>query len=216
MEKPTLLVLGAGPGVGAEVARRFAREGYAVALAARSADRLAGLADEIGGTAHPVDLTDPESLTRVVREVGEAAGHLDVLHFNPSAFRMADPLHLRVEDLLDDLRLGVTPLLTAVQAARPHLRRGARVLVTGSAAAEKPWHEACSLGMQKAALRNLVVSLDATLAPDGIRAVAVQVEGLLADEGPFAPPAVAEALHAAAARPDADWTPHVSYAGPPA
>ena len=55
-------------------------------------------------------------------------------------------------------------------------------------------------------MRNLVTSLDATLATDGIRAVAVQVNGVLAKEGPFSPPQVAEALFAATVRPEDGWT----------
>jgi hypothetical protein len=85
--------------------------------------------------------------------------------------------------------------------------------VTGSAAADKPWHKAASLGVQKAGVRNLVTSLDATLEPLGIRAVAVQVNGVLDKEGPFSPPQVAEAMYAAVTRPNDGWTPHVSYDG---
>lgn len=218
MTNPLLLVLGAGPGLGLAVARRFGRDGYDVALAGRSAESLAplGTALEEAGvevTLAPVDLTDPRAVTELVTRVGADAGRIDVLHFNPSAFRMKDPLQLSVDELLDDLRLGVAPLLPAVQAARPFLSAGGRILVTGSAAADRPWHEAASLGVQKAAVRNLVSSLDATLKPDGIRAVAVQVNGTLAVDGPFSPGPVADALHAAATRPDAGWTAHVAYDG---
>jgi NAD(P)-dependent dehydrogenase (short-subunit alcohol dehydrogenase family) len=218
VNSPLLLVLGAGPGLGLSVARRFGREGYAVALAGQTAADMQPLvatlaAEGITASALGVDLTDPSAVDELVGSVGEEAGRIDVLHFNPSAFRMADPLHLTVDELFEDLRLGVAPLLPAVQAARPFMSEGARVLVTGSAAADKPWHEACSLGVQKAAVRNLVTSLDATLAPDGIRAVAVQVNGVLDKEGPFAPPAVAEALYAATVRPNEGWTPHVPYNG---
>ena len=48
---------------------------------------------------------------------------------------------------------------------------------------------------------------------DGIRAVAVQINGSLAKDGPFAPPAVSAALHAATVRSDDDWTAHVGYDG---
>jgi len=214
-DQPVLLVLGAGPGLGLAVARRFGTEGYRVVLAARSPDKLVPLLEEAGIAARTeaVDLTDPGAVSAMVTGVAEALGRIDVLHFNPSAFRMADPLHLTVDELFDDLRLGVAPLLTAVQAAHPFLRSGARVLVTGSAAADTPWNEAASLGVQKAALRNLVTSLDATLAPQGIRAVAVQVNGTLADDGPFATDRVAQALYDAATRPDGGWTPQVSYDG---
>ena len=53
------------------------------------------------------------------------------------------------------------------------------MVATGSMAADQPWHEAASLGVQKAGLRNLVRSLDATLRDDGVRAVSVTVNGTL-------------------------------------
>jgi hypothetical protein len=62
-------------------------------------------------------------------------------------------------------------------------------------------------------VRNLVTSLDATLAPDGIRAVAVQINGVLAADGPFSPAPIAQAMWLAVTRSDAGWTPHVSYDG---
>ena len=84
---------------------------------------------------------------------------------------------------------------------------------TGSMAADKPWHRAASLGVQKAGLRNLVHSIDATLEPDGIRAVSVTVRGTLAREGAFTPDRVAEALHAAARQDPADWRTEIPYTG---
>jgi NAD(P)-dependent dehydrogenase (short-subunit alcohol dehydrogenase family) len=147
--------------------------------------------------------------TRSVDDLVAALG----VHFNPSAFRQVDALHLTTCQLFQDLAVGVASLLPAVQAAKRFMPAGARVLVTGSQAADTPWHEAPSLGMQKAAVRNLVTSLDETLATDGIRTVAVQVNGVLATEGPFSPPQVAEALYAATVRPDDDWTPQVPYGG---
>jgi len=215
---PLILVLGAGPGLGLSVARRFGAEGYAAALVGGSAEQMQPLvetlaAEGIAATAHGVTLTDPDDVRRVVTEIGEQAGRIDVLHFNPSAWRQIDPMHLTVAELFEDLGVGVAPLLPAVQAARPFLAAGARVLATGSAAADKPWNEAASLGVQKAAVRNLVTSLDATLSGRGIRAVAVQINGSLAKEGPFAPLAVSAALHAATQRPDSEWTAHVAYDG---
>jgi NAD(P)-dependent dehydrogenase (short-subunit alcohol dehydrogenase family) len=138
---------------------------------------------------------------------------VDVLHFNPSAFRQEDPLHLSVPHLLEDVALGVGALLTAVQAVRPFLRSGSRITATGSMAADQPWHEAASLGVQKAGLRNLVHSLDATLSPDGIRAVSVTVRGMLGEDGPFTPGRVAEAIHAAAHQDESSWASEVPYSG---
>ncbi|WP_240641137.1 SDR family NAD(P)-dependent oxidoreductase [Nocardioides ferulae] len=215
---PVLLVVGAGPGVGASVARRFGREGYAVALLGRSAVTLAALSEELGdagveAVASVVDVADPVAATEAVAAIGERFGRIDVLHFNPSAFREKDPLQLEVADLLADVAVGVGALLTAVQAARPWLRPGARVAVTGSAAADRPWHGAASLGVQKAGVRNLVRSLDATLREHGVRAVCVTVDGVLADDGPFSPDRVADSVHAAAHQDEAGWRTELVHRG---
>ncbi len=215
---PVLVVVGAGPGVGASVARRFGAEGYDVALVARSADRLRMLGEDLrnaGVTADwtACDITDEDALRAAVTGFGSAAGHIDALHFNPSVFRHQDPLHLSPAQLLEDLRLGVAPLLTAVQAARPFLRAGSRVLATGSLAADRPWHEAASLGVQKAGLRNLVRSIDATLRAEGVRAVSVTVNGTLAPGTGFDPVRVADAVYAAARQDERHWRSEVPYDG---
>ena len=218
MSRPVLLLLGAGPGLGAAVANRFGKAGYDVALLARSEHRLAALAeplDELGISTRwaAADLTDPDALTKTITGIGEHTGHLDVLHFNPSTFREKDPLHLTAAELLQDVHLGAGALLTAVQAARPFLSSGARVVATGSMAADRPWHKAASLGVQKAALRNLVRSLDAALAPDGIRAASLTVAGTLGESDAFSPHRIAEALFDLASTPNERWEPEVTYRG---
>lgn len=216
MSNPVIVVVGAGPGLGASVARRFGREGYDVALVARSVERLTSLGEALqregittGWTA--VDITDPSAFGDAVTRFGEHAGHLDVLHFNPSAFRQKTPLQLSPDELLDDVRLGVAPLLTLVQAARPFLRPGGRIVATGSMAADRPWNEAASLGVQKAALRNLVRSIDTTLRPEGVRATSLTVRGTLERGSEFDHDRVADAMHAAATQPDDTWQVHLSY-----
>lgn len=218
MTDKVLVVVGAGPGTGAAVARRFGHEGYAVSLLARDEHRLARLASDLeaDGIAvdwAAVDITDRAALTESLERLGRRHGRVDVLHFNPSVFRMADPLRLEPGELLADLEVGAAALLTAVQAARPTMPQGARVLATGSMAADQPWHEACSLGVQKAALRNLMLSLDRSLAPEGIRAAILTVNGTLAPDTPFAPERVAEALLATATTPDDRWVAEVAYDG---
>lgn len=215
-----VVVVGAGPGVGGAVARRFAREGLDVALLSRREGTLAALAESLeeagaGVQWAVVDLTDADATTTALGRLAKGRT-VDVLHFNPSAYRAKNPLELTAAELGADLDLGVGALLTAVRAVRPHMRSGGRVTATGSQAADTPSAAAASLGVQKAGLRNLVLSLDATLAPDGVRAVSVTVKGVLAPDdpaSPFHPDRVAEALYAAARQPEADWRPHVVYAG---
>lgn len=218
MSRPVIVVVGAGPGVSGSVARRFADEGYDVGLLGQDQDVLDELAADLEergvdvGCAR-VDVTDEEAARDAVRRMGEHTGRIDVLHFNPSAFREKDPLQLTVTELLEDVALGVGALLTVVQAARPYMSAGARVSVTGSIAADEPWEKAASLGVQKAGIRNLVHSLDKTLAPDGIRAVSVTVRGSLAREGAFTPDRVADAIWAAVTTDESAWRSEVPYSG---
>ncbi len=218
MSNPVIVIVGAGPGVSGSVARAFAADGYDAGLLGMHASQLEELSDELVAAGSTVewaiaDVTDAEAATAAVTGFGERFGRIDVLHFNPSAFRQKDPLVLTASELLEDVALGVGALLTALQAARPFMGAGGRVTATGSMAADKPWNEAPSLGVQKAGLRNLVRSIDKTLEPDGIRAVSVTVRGTLSKEGPFTPDNVAAAIHAAARQDEAEWRTEVPYEG---
>lgn len=209
-----VVVVGAGPGVSGSLARLYAAEGWSVGLVGNDEAALADLAATLTGVQverRVADVSDPVAGRQAVADVAERLGRVDVLHVNPSAYREADPLHLSVEDLLADVRLGVGVLLTAVQAAHPWMGPGARVSATGSMAADEPNHVAASLGVQKAGLRNLVLSLDRTLQPEGMRAVSVTVRGALAREGTFSPDSVAAAILAATRQEESSWQAEVSH-----
>ncbi len=209
-----VVVVGAGPGVSGSLSRLYAAEGWSVGLVGNDEAVLADLAATLTGVRverRVADVSDPVAGRQAVADVAERLGRVDVLHVNPSAYREADPLHLTVEDLLADVRLGVGTLLTAVQAAHPWMGPGARVSATGSMAADEPNHVAASLGVQKAGLRNLVLSLDRTLQAEGMRAVSVTVRGALAKEGTFSPDSVAAAILAATRQDEAAWQAEVSH-----
>jgi NAD(P)-dependent dehydrogenase (short-subunit alcohol dehydrogenase family) len=92
-------VLGVGPGLGAAVARRFAREGFAVALMARSEEGLSGIRQEIedgGGTALPVsaDATDPASVEKAFGRARSEIGDPEVFVYNAGAFQMGGILEI--------------------------------------------------------------------------------------------------------------------------
>src|SRR3954465_14779580 len=119
-ERPAAIVVGAGPGGSGSTARRLGADGYDVGLVGLGEEPLTELADELhaaGATAEwaQADVTDPAQLAEAVRELGDRFGRVDVLHFNPSAFRGVDVMELTVPELLEDVALGVGGLLTAVQ-----------------------------------------------------------------------------------------------------
>jgi NADP-dependent 3-hydroxy acid dehydrogenase YdfG len=213
-----MIVVGVGPGLGAAVARRFGRAGYDVALLARTEASLASLGEALkseGITAgwSAVDITDDAALRAAITRFGEYTGHLEAVHFNPSAFTEKGPLELSPAELLRDVHLGVASLLTVVQAARPFMADGGRITAAGSMTADRPWAGAASLGVQKAGLRNLVAAIDATLKGDGIRAASLTVRGTLAAGTAFDPSRVADAVFALSQRPADAWTTEASYDG---
>lgn len=210
--------MGAGPGLGLSVARRFAEEGYHATLLGQSIEAMEPLAETLRGEGHSadgggIDLLDAAAVSTTIRDIGERLGRIDVLHFNPSMWREKNPLTLTVDELLDDVMFGAGALLPAVQAAREFMGSGARILVTGSMAADKPGAVGATLGVQKAAVRSLTTSIDKQLKSEGIRAVAVQINGALAREGAFSPTPIAEAMWQAVSRADEDWTAQVGYNG---
>src|SRR5262245_16479242 len=137
MSNPVIVVVGAGPGMGASVARRFARDGFDVALVGQAGEALDALGRELQGEGITTgwtgaDLTDQKSLHDAVTRFAGHADRIDVLHYNPSNYRPKNPLDLTVGELLEDVAIGVGGLLTAVQAARPFMSAGGRVTATGS------------------------------------------------------------------------------------
>lgn len=218
MSTPVVVVVGAGPGLGSAVARRFGREGWSAGLVTRTEQQGRELGEALqqeGVTAGwaAAEITDPAALSAAVARLGGHTGRIDVLHFNPSVFRERDLMELTPDELLEDVALGVGAVLTAVQAARPFLSAGGRITATGSLAADRPWHRAATLGVQKAGLRNLVRSLDAGLSDAGIRAVSVTVNGTLEPGTRFDPVHVADAIFRAAAQHEDGWQVEIPFDG---
>ena len=136
--KKTILICGHGPGISDAVARKFGAEGFAVALAARSADKLDAAVKALGAkgitaAAFPTDLGNLQAVKQLVSSVHAKLGPLSVLHWNAYAFGAGD-IAADPAELQNSLNVSATGLWTAVQAAHGDLKeqKGA-VLVTGGA-----------------------------------------------------------------------------------
>ena len=199
MGNPVIIIVGAGPGLGAATARRFAAAGFDIGLIARNPKRLEEFAETLSQEGAQVgwaaaDISDEAALGDALRRMTEHTGRLDVLLHNASAFRAAPATELTAQDLLTDLATGTASLLTAVHAVLPIFReqRTGTIIATGGGTADKPSPSAASLGVQKSALRNLVQVLSSELAPEGIHVATVTIYGSIAEGTPFAPEAIAE------------------------
>jgi NAD(P)-dependent dehydrogenase (short-subunit alcohol dehydrogenase family) len=216
-----IVVVGAGPGLGMAVARKFGTAGYDVGLIARNEAKLARLGETLGeegittGWA-TADVSDSTELGAAVERLASHTTRIDALHFNVSILREVPAVDLTAAQLLADLSSGTAALLTALQAARPYMSAGSVVLATGGGTADRPWAEAGSLGVQKAALRNLAIAVDVGLRPIGIRAVCLTIFGTLAEGTPFAPDRLADVFLDLASRAGGagdDWRPDVAFRG---
>ncbi|ANP48329.1 short-subunit dehydrogenase [Streptomyces griseochromogenes] len=141
----TIAIIGAGPGLGAAVARRFGREGFDVALVARDRRRLDDLVEELaadGVTARgfPADVRKPEELVAALAAAVGALGTIEVLQYSPVPHRdfMRPVLETRYRDLLGPIEFSVYGPVAAVQQVLPGMRalgRGTILFVNGGSAA---------------------------------------------------------------------------------
>jgi NAD(P)-dependent dehydrogenase (short-subunit alcohol dehydrogenase family) len=192
-------VVGVGPGIGRAVARRFAREGFAVGLVTRSADageRFAAAIAATGARAVSVaaDAGDAPALRAALDRLRSSLGEPSVLVYNASSSHAAAPSGLDPADLEADFRISVTGALVAVQHVLPAMLAAGRgtVLLTGGGLALAPSVEAPSLAVGKAGLRSLALSLAAELAPAGIHVATVTVAGFVQPGTRFDPDRIAE------------------------
>jgi NAD(P)-dependent dehydrogenase (short-subunit alcohol dehydrogenase family) len=179
------LIVGAGQGLSAALARLFSREGMRVALAARNPDRLAALCKETGAHAFSCDATDAGQVQQLYADVEKAVGEPDVVIYNASG-RVRGPV-ADLEPAEVERALAVTAFggfLVAQQAARRMLakKRGA-ILFTGASASVKGYPQSAAFAMGKFALRGLAQSMARELAPQGIHVAHFVIDGGIARAG---------------------------------
>jgi NAD(P)-dependent dehydrogenase (short-subunit alcohol dehydrogenase family) len=176
-------VLGVGPGLGAAVARRFAGEGFGVALMARK-ESVADVREEIeggGGTALSVsaDATDPDSVARAFERVRSELGDPEVFVYNAGAFQMGGILDLSPEQFDDCFRANCAGAFYAAQQVLPAMVEagGGTVLLTGASAALRGKANFSALAVGKFGLRALAQSMAREFGPQGVHVSHVIVDG---------------------------------------
>lgn len=185
-QQPVAAVLGIGPGLGAAVARRFARGGFAVALMARGTDTSAPLQQEItatGGRALsvPADATDPTSMQAAFDRVRQALGDPAVFIYNAGAFEMGGILDLTPEQFERCWKANCFGgFLGAQQVLRAMLRQGrGTILLTGATASLRGSARFACLAVGKFGLRALAQSLARECGPQGIHVAHVVIDGVI-------------------------------------
>lgn len=175
----TALIVGAGSGLSASLARAFARDGARVALAARNRDKLAALCGETGAHAFACDAADPAAVDRLFAEATALLQKLDVVVYNPSARARGPIVDLNPADVERAIAVSAFGGFLVAQAAARHMlpHRSGAILFTGASASVKGYPLSSSFAMGKFALRGLAQSLARELAPQGIHVAHFVIDG---------------------------------------
>ncbi|WP_268958818.1 SDR family NAD(P)-dependent oxidoreductase [Nonomuraea aridisoli] len=185
---PGVVIVGAGPGIGRSVARRFAKEGLPLALISRGGGTL-GVEGALG---YRADCADEDELRGALDAAVGELGTPDVVVYNAAVVRPDSPGEATARAQLDAWAVNVVgALITAAHVAPAMARRGGGTfLVTGGMPRPKAAYVSLSLG--KAGVRTLVTMLDEEYGPAGVHVASVTVDGPVAPGTPFAPDDIAE------------------------
>ncbi len=184
-ESENALIVGAGGGLSASLARLFRKEGMSVALAARNTDKLSDLVSETGAKAYACDASAPESVASLFASVSADIGEPDIVVFNPSYRARGPVIDLDVEEVRKAILISCYGgFLVAQQAARQMVARGGgTILLTGASASVKGYANSSSFAMGKFGLRGLAQSLARELQPKNIHIAHFVIDGGIARPG---------------------------------
>ena len=203
-----LLLIGAGPGVGASVVRRFGREGFRSTLIARG-EGVEQLASELrdGGLEIDVvvaDIADLDGYRATLERIFGAPGAPGVAVFNAALPDPGEILDMTVGRLRTAYDVDVLGAVVAAQVAVPVLRAAGAgtLLFTSGGFADHPLPALASLSMGKAAMRSAATLVAAAVHDDGIHAATVTIAGSVVRGTAFDPDKIAELF----------WTAHTDRA----
>src|SRR5213082_299527 len=193
METPkynTALIVGAGEGLSASLARLLAHQGIRVALAARKIEKLGALCTETGARAFACNATEAEEVERLFGMVEREIGTPDIVVYNASGRARGVFTDLVAADVAQAIAVSAFGgFLVAQQAARRMLpnKHGA-ILFTGASASVKGYPQSAPFAMGKFALRGLAQSMAREVSPQGIHIGHFVIDGAIRNPGRTEPP----------------------------
>ncbi len=188
--KKGIIIIGMGRGLSFGIAEKFGREGYAVGMISRTAEKLAAYQTELSALGiesfyEVVDVADTEKLKHALRSLKEKLGRVDVLEYNAVDFRMKHVLQESIDDLTNGFKISVGNALEAVKELLPELKKnGGSVLLTGGGTANYPSPDMSSISLGKAGIKNLAHQLHAALKGEGVYVGTLTVSGWIAPDSP--------------------------------
>lgn len=219
MTKPVCVVVGVGPGNGAAFARRFSRDGYAVALLARNDEHTAPLAKELPDSrAYACDAGDPASVARAFAAIREQMGAPNVVVYNAGTGTFGTFDDVSAADLESAWRVNTLGLFAVAKEVVPGMTGGGSIVIVGATASRRGAARTTAFAQAKAAQRSLAESLAKQLWPKGVHVALIVIDGVVdlprtrafmkdkPDSFFVAPADVAATAAFLAAQPKSAWT----------
>jgi NAD(P)-dependent dehydrogenase (short-subunit alcohol dehydrogenase family) len=218
MDMKTALIVGAGPGLSASLARLFSRHGLQVALASRDPSKLEKLAEETAAATFACEATEPEEVAALFEVVVDTQGVPDIVVYNASARARGPVTDLIPEEVARAIAVSAFGgFLVTQQAARHMVARGSgAILLTGASASVKGYPNSSAFAMGKFALRGLASSMARELSPKGVHVAHFVIDGGIRSaarptpndnpDSMLDPDAIAETYWQVANQPRSAWT----------
>jgi NAD(P)-dependent dehydrogenase (short-subunit alcohol dehydrogenase family) len=185
----TALIVGAGSGLSASLARQLSQQGLRVALAARQTAKLEALARDTGAAVFACDAVRQADVARLFADVAAKIGEPDVVVYNAS-YRTRGPF-VDLDPVEVEKSIAVSAFggfLVAQEAARRMVPRGqGAILFTGASASVKGYAQSAPFAMGKFALRGLAQSMARELGPQGIHVAHFVIDGGIRNPGRVEP-----------------------------
>lgn len=182
MSKPVCVVVGVGPGNGAAFARKFASEGYDVALLARNQDYLKELKEQIPGSkAFVYDVTAVDKAGEAFERIRAEMGPVEVLVYNAGSGMFGSVDDTTTEAFESSWRVNALGCLACAKQVIPDMRnaKAGNIIVIGATASLRGGANFTAFASAKAAQRSLAQSMARHLGPDGIHVSYVIIDGVI-------------------------------------
>ena len=183
---PVAVVTGVGPGTGAAIVRRFARDGYAVAMLARNRERLAQLEGELpNARAYPCDVTDEAQLDATIGAIRSAMGTPKILIHNAVGGAFGNFLEIDPKVLNQNFQVNTMALLHLARRLAPAMIAAGEgaIIASGNTSALRGKASFAGFAPTKAAQRILAESMARELGPKGVHVAYVLIDAVIDSNG---------------------------------
>ena len=184
MTQKAVLIVGAGSGLSASLARAFNSKGMKIVLAARNIDKLDSLKKEIDALVFKCDSTENKSVQNLFLQTDSIIGTPEIVIFNPS-LRIVKPfIEYDPDEMLQSIKVNsYGAFLVAHESVKRMLKIGkGNIFFTGSSASVKGFAKSASFAMGKFGLRGLAQSLARELHPQNIHIGHFVIDGGIGKE----------------------------------